>query len=279
MHQKGAARWTIRNRNRCGGFVSPRTAGRPRAEGSQAPTVEALEYRLAPSSAVPSLPSPSPHGIAPERAGVASSAPVAQDHVDEMIQKWQADWDRVMARLTVIGAEIVGAAEVPEAIASREILTAAFWKSLSELERVETTLEAFDYAKNLHEFIIDPLASNATVHDALQKLVEASPDWFAAHPQFYKLAIKILAKGPQPTPAQAPPPPPPISAPPPDHSGSGSHITYVSGPISFYRMPEAGGSGGSADDAAVGGGVFVNAGSLTIRDAMPLVRGTEGSKG
>jgi hypothetical protein len=186
----------------------------------------------------------------------------------------------LVSAITVIGFELVGATAVPEVIASGEVLTAAFWKSLSDLERVETALGAFDYAKNLHEFIIDPLASNATVHDALQRLVEASPDWFAAHPQFYKLAIKILAKGPQPTPTPAPPTPvdfpPPIASPPPSHGGSGSHIIYSSGPVPLYRMPGAGGTDGSADDAAVGGGVFVNAGSLTIRDALPLARGTEG---
>ena len=47
--------------------------GTTRRRLRQAPTVEVLERRLALSFGRPSLPSPSWHGIAPERAGVASS--------------------------------------------------------------------------------------------------------------------------------------------------------------------------------------------------------------
>jgi hypothetical protein len=138
-------------------------------------------------------------GIAPERAGVASYPSVAHHPTDdEMIQKFKADCNRVIARLTVIGAEFVGLAAVPEAIVSREIFKVAFWKSLSRLERIETALEVYDYGKNLGETISDPLARDKTDRDALQKVVEFNLDWFTAHPQFYKVALDILAKGAKP---------------------------------------------------------------------------------
>ena len=86
-----------------------------------------------------------------------------------MIQKFKDDVNRVEFRLGLIGAEIVGLAAVPEAVVSRQIFKAVFWKSLSKLERVETALEVYDYAKNLKETISDPLVRDKTVYDAVPR--------------------------------------------------------------------------------------------------------------
>ena len=162
------------------------------------------------NATVQTLPSAALHGNRLERVDVRSAPHITQLSEDEMIRKWQAKEDHIFAQLTMAGAVIAGVAAVPQTFATGEILRGAFWKSLSKMEAAEASLEAIDYAKNFHEFISDPLASNATIHDALQKIVEGNLDWFTHHPPFYKLALGILAKGanqaPTPTPTPSPSP-------------------------------------------------------------------------
>jgi hypothetical protein len=214
--------------------------------------------RTASNADIPSPAAPS-RAIAGRQAVRGREAAKEKTSTDEMIQKWIAERNQTEAQLLVAAAQIFGVAALPEFVASGEVLSVAFWKSLSALEKLEAALEATDYAKNFHEFISDPLASNAGVRDALQKLVEANIDWFTAHPQFYKLALSIIAKGgtapsPSPTPTPSPTPPP---------GGTGSHLTYASGP---YLLAGAR-AGGVEDLANRGGGMFVSAGSLTFNDS------------
>jgi hypothetical protein len=206
------------------------------------PEIEVLERRRVLNGTAKSLTSWAQVAVAAEQVNLRSDTRIDQRSQEEMIRKWQAQEDHIFAQLTMAGAVIAGAAAVPQTFATGEILRVAFWKSLSKMEAIEASLEAIDYAKNFHEFISDPLASNATIHDALQKIVEGNLDWFTSHPPFYKLALSILAKGDNQTPTPKPAPSPTPTPAPTPTPGPNSIVgtwsgTYSGGDTEVNFMP------------------------------------------